>query len=128
MSGRGRARIPRTLRGALLAIGALLASPAPGGASLGTGVGAMPIMLARTALPGHAYKLPGLYVLNTGTVLSRYHLRVERLNPGRARTLPAQWVIFERNDFLLRPHHSAIVPFSITIPDPLRPANTFRTS
>jgi hypothetical protein len=75
----------------------------------------MPIVLAQTALPGHAYKLPGLYVLNTGTVASRYHIRVERLSPGRARILPAQWVTFERNDFLLRPHHSATVPFTITI-------------
>jgi hypothetical protein len=74
-------------------------------------------MLAHQALPGHAYSLPGLYVLNTGTQLSRYHIRVERLSPGAARTLPAAWVAISQNDFVLRPKHSATVPFTITIPN-----------
>jgi hypothetical protein len=94
----------------------LLALPVAAGASLGTGVGASPIMLAQMAMPGHAYRLPGLYVLNTGTQASRYHIRVERLSPGTARTLPATWVALAQNDFLLRPNRSATVPFTIRIP------------
>jgi hypothetical protein len=79
-------------------------------------VGASPITLPQTALPGHAYKLPGLYVLNTGTVTSRYHVRVQRLSPGRAQTLPASWVTFAANDFTLPPHYHATVRFTITVP------------
>jgi hypothetical protein len=113
---------PRTLRitmaartGAIVAC-ALLALPTSAGGSVGTGVGASPILLAQRALPGHAYKLPGLYVLNTGTVASRYHVRLERLSSGHQKTLPAAWVRFARNDFLLRPHHSATIAFTIHLP------------
>jgi hypothetical protein len=115
MSPQIGARIRRAVASALLA-GVLMALPPDAAASLGTGVGASPIMLAQAAIPGHAYKLPGLYVLNTGTVRSRYHVRVQRLSPGNARTLPATWVTLQQNDFVLRPHHSATVPFTITIP------------
>jgi len=94
----------------------VFALPAAAFASLGTGVGASPIMLAQPALPGHAYRLPGLYVLNTGTVPSRYQVRVERLSPGGQKTLPADWVTLSQNHFLLRPRHSATVPFTITVP------------
>jgi hypothetical protein len=107
--------IKKTCIGGLLAC-VPLALPAVAGASLGTGVGASPIMLAHTAIPGHAYTLPGVYVLNTGTVSSRYHLRVQRLSPGAARTLPTGWVTLQRNDFLLRPHRAAIIPFTVNIP------------
>jgi hypothetical protein len=116
-------RIPSTTRGrvGLLAASLLLTLPAAAGASLGTGVGASPIMLAHTAMPGHTYPLPGLYVLNTGTQTSRYHVRLERLSPGEARTLPAAWVTLQRNDFVLRPNHSATVPVAIRIPGNAQP-------
>lgn len=105
---------------ALLAVSMTLSLPAAAGASLGTGVGASPITLARPAMPGHAYELPGLYVLNTGTERSRYHVRVERLSQGKERTLPAGWVVLARNDFLLGPGRSATIPFTIMIPQNAR--------
>jgi hypothetical protein len=86
------------------------------GGSLGAGVGASPIALPKPAEPGHAYALPSLYVVNTGTLRSLYHVRVERLSPGSASVLPAGWVTIERNDFQLAGHQSAIVPIRITIP------------
>jgi hypothetical protein len=101
--------------------GLLFGLPAASGASVGTGVGASPIILAHRALPGHAYKLPGLYVLNTGTVASRYHIRVERLASGGQKTLPAAWVTFAQNDFLLRPRHSATIAFTIHVPSNVPP-------
>lgn len=101
----------------LLLLVALLLPLAPAArASLGTGVGASPIMLAQPARAGHSYTLPGLYVLNTGTVASRYHIRVQRLSSGGRLTLPVSWVRLWRNDFMLAPGHSATVPFTITIP------------
>jgi hypothetical protein len=107
---------PRARAGAILAL-VLLALPPIASASVGTGVGASPIVLPQRALPGHAYKLPGLYVLNTGTVASRYQVRVERLTPGGQKTLPAGWVTLAQNDFLLLPRHSATVAFTIRVPN-----------
>ena len=100
-----------------LTAAAALALPGSAGASLGTGVGASPIALAHIAMPGHAYRLPGLYVVNTGTQRSRYHVRVQRLSAGEERTLPGGWVTLERNDFVLAPGRAAVVPFTIRIPD-----------
>jgi hypothetical protein len=91
------------------AIATLALAPAAT-ASLGTGVTASPVALARPAAPGRAYTLPSLYVVNTGTVRSRYHVRVQRLSPGGERTLPANWVTLHLNDFVLAPHKSATVP------------------
>ena len=85
-------------------------------ADVGTGVGARPIVLEALAHPGHTYRLPGLYVINTGTVSSTYHIRVEHLSPGPLRTVPPGWVQFERNNFLLRPKESASVPMTLSIP------------
>jgi len=94
----------------------MLALPALAAASLGAGVGAAPIGLGQSARAGRAYTLPGLYVVNTGTLRSLYHVRVQRLSPGSATTLPAGWVSIERNDFPLAAHQSTIVPLKITIP------------
>jgi hypothetical protein len=116
MSSRTSLTGKRTWLATLLACG-VLALPAAAAASVGTGVGASPIILAQRALPGHAYRLPGLYVLNTGTVASRYHVRVQRLTPGGQNTLPGRWVTLAQNDFLLRPRHSTMVAFTIRVPN-----------
>ena len=98
----------------LLAV--VLAVPGVAHALLGAGVGASPVTLAQPGQRGHAYALPGLYVVNTGTVRSLYHVRVERLSAGGASTLPAGWVTIERNNFPLAAHGSTLVPIRITIP------------
>jgi hypothetical protein len=85
-------------------------------ASIGTGVGASPIVLAHAGHPGHAYSLPGVYVVNTGTVPSIYHVRVERLSPGKESTLPAGWVTIGRNDFRLGAHQATVVPLKLRLP------------
>jgi len=85
-------------------------------ADVGAGVGASPIVLEAVAHPGHTYRLPGLYVINTGTVSSTYHIHVEHLSPGPSRTVPPAWVQFERNNFLLQPKESASVPMTLSIP------------
>jgi hypothetical protein len=97
---------------ALLALGL----PTAAAADVGAGVGASPIALASIAQPGDAYRLPALYVVNTGTVASSYSVRVQRLAPHAGRDVPAAWVHFERNDFTLEPKAWASVPITLVVP------------
>ncbi len=92
-------------------------------ASLGTGVGATPIKLAQTAVPGHTYDLPPLFVINTGTEPSYYAVRVERMSEGPGRPVPQSWVRFGRNRFLLAPQESTPVPMTLTIPADAAPGD-----
>jgi hypothetical protein len=82
----------------------------------GAGVGANPIVLSAVATAGHEYQLPSLYVVNTGTVPSRYHLKVEQFAPHRGRAVPPHWISFDRNDFLLTPKESTSVKLTLTVP------------
>ena len=61
-------------------------------ASVGTGVGASPIVLSELAQPGHSYTLPQLYVFNTGTEASQYRVHVSRLEEGAQHDVPSGWV------------------------------------
>ncbi len=100
-----------------LAAGALLLGvPTAAGADVGAGVGASPIVLSSVADPGHTYRLPSLYVVNTGTVASAYRVRVERLSRGTGRTVPTGWVHFGRNDLSLGPKESASIPITLEVP------------
>jgi hypothetical protein len=101
-----------------LAIG-ILAVALPHGAAadvVGVGVSASPIALGEQAHPGSIHRLPDLYVVNTGTGASFYHLKVEELSSGDGRTVPPDWVHFARNDFELQPKESASVPLTLNVP------------
>jgi hypothetical protein len=100
-----------------LVVGAIaLGAPVGAAADVGAGVGASPVVLASVARPGHTYQLPALYVVNTGTVVSSYRVRVEPFSTGRERTVPGGWVRFDRNDFPLRPKESTSVPMTLAVP------------
>jgi hypothetical protein len=102
---------------AALLLGALAVGlPPQAAAAVGVGVGASPIVLKSVAKPGHAYALPALFVVNTGTVGSTYHLSLQRLSPGTGRNVPPGWVHFAANDFRLRPKESASVAVTIAVP------------
>lgn len=94
----------------------MVACPGRVAAEIGTGIGASPIALAAVAHPGHTYRLPALYVVNTGTVVSTYRVRVERLSPGPGRLVPSVWVRVRRNDVPLEPKQSASVPLTLVVP------------
>jgi len=111
---KARRLVPGAIAVAL--IGTALLLPVSAIASIGAGVGASPIVLAQPGHPGGAYSLPGLYVINTGTVTTTYVVRVQRLSRGNEKRLPAAWVTIERNDFKLRPHGATVVPLRLTIP------------
>lgn len=117
----GTAGPRRPLRAAGLAAGTLLLlllllPAAPAGASIGVGVGAAPLQLAAAARPGSSYRLPSLYVVNTGTQAGGYLVRVQRLGhlPGRA--VPASWVHLGRSGLHLRPRQHTLIPVTLAVP------------
>lgn len=101
---------------ALFGLVVLVAGPAAAGADVGAGVGASPIALGSTAQPGHTYQLPALYVVNTGTVTSTYHFKVERVGVGAGITVPPSWVRFGRNDVRLVAKKTASIPLTLSVP------------
>jgi hypothetical protein len=105
----------RVLVAALAAAAAPLSVPAAD-ASIGAGIGASPIELAGAAQPGHNYRLPAVYVENTGSEPARYELRVERLSAGSGRAVPVGWVLPARNGFLLAAHKSTRVALTLQLP------------
>jgi hypothetical protein len=85
-------------------------------AAVGTGIGASPIALAGDARPGHTYRLPSVYVVNTGDQPATYLLKVQRLVPGPGRSVPAGWVLIARDSLALRPAESATVALVLRVP------------
>src|SRR3982074_1449235 len=99
------AMVVRLVLAAGLAVAANLA-PVGGGGGAGPGVGAPPITLSETAIPGHSYTLPSLYLVNTGTETSRYGVRVARLEQGQQRDVPTSWVAVASTTLNLDPKAS----------------------
>lgn len=97
-----------------IAIAALL--PLGASASVGTGVGANPIVLGEQAQPGHSYSLPELYVVNTGTQVSRYGVHVGRLGKGSQHDVPSSWVELPSSSVTLGAGESASLPLGLVVP------------
>ena len=99
--------------GALTVLGL---APLTAAASVGTGVGATPITLDVTAVRGHTYTLPRLYVVNTGTETSRYTVRVIRLEQGAQRDVPSGWVTVGGAPLTLAPRATANITLTLDVP------------
>ncbi|HTW05885.1 MAG TPA: hypothetical protein VME46_00125 [Acidimicrobiales bacterium] len=100
-----------------LAIAVLCLWSSGAGATVGAGVQAAPVVLAHPAHPGQQnVSFPRVYVVNTGTQTSRYRLRVERLSTGNQMPVPAGWVSFGDEGFLLAPHQAITVTVSLSLP------------
>lgn len=100
--------------------------PASATASIGTGVGAVPLVLRTPATAGHTYNLPPLYVKNTGTLNSLYTVKVERLANGGDRTVPAAWVHVSPTTFQLGP--GALRPIAVKLNVPAGAKAAFYTT
>lgn len=86
-------------------------------ADVGAGVGAAPVVLTQPARPGNTYRLPGLYVVNTGSEPGTYAVRVQRLGDGGGpRSVPSSWVSVERQDIRLAGSEGTVVPLRLRIP------------
>jgi hypothetical protein len=110
------AAVRLALGGAAVAAAAVAAAPLGASASVGTGVGADPIVLTQTAQPGQSYALPALYLVNTGTETSRYAVRVARIEKGQQRAVPAAWIVVPARPISLAPKAAADVPLTLDVP------------
>src|SRR5260370_30805650 len=109
-----------TARRFLVAVGVgvtALGIPVRASADVGAGVGASPVVFTSLAHPGGTYRLPSLFVENTGTLASTYRLAVQQLGPATGRPIPATWVRFAWNDFPLGAKQAASVPMTLAVPD-----------
>lgn len=97
--------------GVLLALGPVVAL-----ASVGAGVGASPIVLSKTARPGHQYTLPALFVVNTGTDSAVFQVKVQRLEKGTEKTVPTAWIKVGKTTFRLGAQESVSVPLTLEVP------------
>jgi hypothetical protein len=119
MRGSGQAvrgALARLALGTIVLGSAVLAAPLRAGASVGTGVGADPIVLAETAHAGQSYTLPALYLVNTGTETSQYAVRVLRLDQGKQRNVPASWIVVPTRPISLAPKAATNVPLTLDVP------------
>jgi hypothetical protein len=83
---------------------------------IGVGIQAQPLNLATTALPGHSYRFPTVYVINNGKRGIVAGFNVEPLDKGADHILPASWISFPTTKILLQPGASTHVPVSLRIP------------
>jgi hypothetical protein len=63
--------------------------------SVGAGIQVGPVRLAHVALPGHAYRLPAVWVANTGSGTETITARLDALPSSghtRRRIIPPSWV------------------------------------
>jgi hypothetical protein len=95
---------------------ALWLGAVPASATIGAGVGASPLQLSKSLTPGNTYRLPSLYVLNTGTEQATYHIRAARVDGKGGTTLPTGWVAALQNDITLQPNQHTLVPLSLNVP------------
>lgn len=104
-------------RRSLLVVSAAAALAAPPAlATVGAGVSATPLALAAEAEPGHRYRLPLLYVVNTGTEPARYDLHIDRLSSGRGHDIPAGWIRLSPRSVELAPKAHAWVKLTLRVP------------
>lgn len=95
---------------------ALLIAPGVASASIGTGVGAVPLSLSGPAHAGRNYTFHYLYVKDTGTVASDYLVKVERLNAASGKAIPVNWVRVTPVAFHLEPRAIERVTVTVAIP------------
>jgi hypothetical protein len=102
-----------------------LAVAMPAAASVGVGIQAGPVLLAEAAHPGGHYRLPPVYVVNTGTQQETITVRIERISSGHGRTVPASWIQGTGQPLTLTRHQSARVPLQLAVPATAKPGRYF---
>ena len=76
--------------------------------------------------PGRTYHLPSIVITNTGDQPGDYVMVLSYRLDRKQRTIPAEWISFEPQRFLLNPQQSQDVDVIISIPkDGFRPGDYF---
>jgi len=91
----------------------------PAAASVGVGIQTNPVLLSGSAHPGGSYRLPSLYVVNTGSQTETLSLQVERLQ-GTAKgtnAVPRSWIQTSWTSSSQVPAgHSVNIPLQLVTP------------
>ena len=76
--------------------------------------------------PGRAYHLPSITITNTGDLPGDYVMVLSYRLDRKQRTIPAEWISFEPQRFLLNPQQSQDVAVILSIPEGgFRPGDYF---
>jgi hypothetical protein len=89
-------------------------------ASIGVGVQADPVRLTAPAHPGASYKLPSLYVVNTGSEPESVTVTVKHLSQGPGQTIPGSWVHATVPSGQLQPKQQVLIPLELNTPGDAR--------
>ncbi|HVN51521.1 MAG TPA: hypothetical protein VMT43_08820 [Acidimicrobiales bacterium] len=109
-------RLTNVAIGAAIAVLALAAFAAGAGANVGVGITAAPITLAKPAEQGQTYKLPGVYVVNTGSQSGAIHVSLASLEKTKKLPIPASWVTFHPSTVTLGPKKGTVIPITLAVP------------
>jgi len=99
-----------------LAASTLLVFIASAGANVGVGITAAPITLTKPAEQGQTYKLPGVYVVNTGSETGAIHVSIASLEKTKHLPIPAAWVTFHPSTVTLAAKKGTVIPITLAIP------------
>lgn len=92
-------------------------------ASIGVGIQANPVTLARAARPGGSYPLPALYVVNTGSEAETISVQVKRMSSGPGQPIPAGWIRVGDTDQRLQPRQQVLIPLQLNTPASAKPGH-----
>jgi hypothetical protein len=90
-------------------------------ASIGAGVGAVPLKPLGGVVVGGTTHVHAMYVVNTGTVMSRYKIAAKPIQRGNWRTIPAGWVVLPTTTLTLTPRQGAWVQVALKVPAGTQP-------
>ena len=91
-------------------------SSAPASASIGTGVGSVPLTTASAVKAGSTGLLTPLYIINTGSETATYSITVLPVGKQPQEALPASWVKVAQYKVTLKPGAHVSVPVQVHVP------------
>jgi hypothetical protein len=109
----------------LALLGLLILPAAAAEASIGVGIQAGPVSLGKAGHPGGTYRLPAVYVVNTGSQDESVTLKIQRISPGRGLTVPPAWIHVGEGPVRLGHNQSAQIPLQLSIPADAKPGRYF---
>lgn len=94
-------------------------------AKIGVGVGTGKIVVDEILRPGVVYQLPGISVINTGTVASNYKVTTEYLEDQEEKWPDRSWFAYDPASFFLEPGEVQHVRITLNIPVRTEPGDYF---
>ena len=94
-------------------------------ANLGVGVGTGQIVVDEVLRPGIVYQLPGITVINTGSIASNYGVTTEFRENQPEKKFDRSWISYDPSSFYLEPGDVQHVRITLNIPVRTEPGDYF---